>query len=818
MKVGDTVKKLPVVFVLILFFLTTSASGIFAVGGGNVRTFILDTAYLSMGKALWKSGDPHFKRNIKRLIKDAEKALTKGPYSVTYKKYHHPGGDRHDYLAYGNYCWPNPDTPDGLPWVTRDGFSNPDATMDRDAFKNMVRDTSILSLAYYYTGNEAYAGRAAFLLRTWFIDKETRMNPNCNFGKVIPGVIDGGYSVAGFGYRFRELYDSAGILESSPAWTAEDRDGLQKWTREFMTWVESSPYGKNERYSQSNHSTFYHMTKALQAMYVGETAKARTVLEEYMNGQMPRQFSPDGSQPYEMIRANNYDYHLCNLEVAYDIARLAEHFAGLDVWHFKSEEGGGLRRSTDFMVPYIKGEKEWPYFKSHKFKIVELHKYRLLRRAALGFRDRSFEKALKEIPRDYSFSWIDICYPEAALETKTSTQTGAEAGGKVRLFILKEAHLALSKALWKGGDKKAARDIRTLVQQAKKALGRGPYSVTHKKYRHPGGDQHDFLAYGAYYWPNPETKDGLPWVVRDGFPNPDAEMDWKEFNPMARESWLSALAYYFTGNEDYARHSAFLLRTWFIDEKTRMNPRVEYGKVIPGVMEGGYAVAGFGYGFRQVYDAAGILESSVSWSKADREAFQGWTRDFLKWSETSSPGKMEYYSKSNHSTFYHLIAAIQAMYVGDDEKARATIKNYIYERIPAHFKPDGTQPFEMVRANNFDYHRCNLEAAVDIAALAEHYTDRYPDIDAWGFTTKEGAGLRRSLEFLVSYLTGEKEWTYFKKHKFTIPRHHRARLLRRGALGYNDISFEKAVRKVNPTYGMYLVDLCYPKAAITKKQ
>ena len=404
-----------------LFFGMIATNSLLPEEGGTVRTFILDESFLSLGKKLWKAGDHDFTRNIRWLKRAANKALKKGPYSVTFKKYPHPSGDQHDYLAYGNYCWPNPDTPNGLPWVTRDGFSNPDTTVDRDAFKSMIRETTVLSLAYYFTGDELYAKHAAFLLRTWFIDKETRMNPNCNYGKVIPGKKEGGYSVAGFGYRFRELYDSAGILESSPSWTVKDKESFQKWTREYMNWAETTDYGKEERYSQSNHSTFYHMIMVIQALYVGDTAKAREMLKQYRDIQFPRQFSPDGSQPYEMIRANNYDYHICNLEVAFDIARLAEHLDGFDIWNHKSEKGGGLQNSMNFMIPYITGQKEWPYFKRHKFKIVPLHKYRLLRRAALGFKDDSYEEKLKNFPKDSNFYLIDICFPKAAVEKKASS-------------------------------------------------------------------------------------------------------------------------------------------------------------------------------------------------------------------------------------------------------------------------------------------------------------------------------------------------------------------------------------------------------------
>lgn len=37
-----------------------------------------------------------------------------------------PSGNIHDYASVSRYRWANPDTPDGLPWVRRDGELNPD--------------------------------------------------------------------------------------------------------------------------------------------------------------------------------------------------------------------------------------------------------------------------------------------------------------------------------------------------------------------------------------------------------------------------------------------------------------------------------------------------------------------------------------------------------------------------------------------------------------------------------------------------------------------------------------------------------------------
>ncbi|MCB0061004.1 MAG: alginate lyase family protein, partial [Caldilineaceae bacterium] len=94
----------------------------------------------------------------RKLLFDADKALTAGPFSVLDKPMTPPSGDKQDYYSVGPYWWPNPDTADGLPYVRRDGAVNPERDQyDAAARSHMEHAVVTLALAYFFSGDEQYA-------------------------------------------------------------------------------------------------------------------------------------------------------------------------------------------------------------------------------------------------------------------------------------------------------------------------------------------------------------------------------------------------------------------------------------------------------------------------------------------------------------------------------------------------------------------------------------------------------------------------------------------------------------------------------------
>jgi hypothetical protein len=364
---------------------------------GVLRVFLLEGRPLQITRQRIRNGDKSFAQALAKLESDAHKALAVEKLSVTVKEALPPGGDKHDYMSQAPYFWANPQTPNGLPYIRRDGERNPEINKypDHQNMDRMIAAVETLALAYYFKGNEAYAAKAAELLRAWFLNEATRMNPNLQFAQAIPGINTG----RGIGLietrGLTRLVDAIGLLAASKAWTDKDHRGLQEWFAKFLQWMLESKNGRDEAASKNNHGSFYDLQTASFALFVGKTKLAADILQTAKQKRIALQIDADGSQPLEMERTRSWSYSVFNLEALVQLATLGEK-VGVDLWNYQTTDGRSIRKALDYLMPFAFGERKWTHKQLGEWQPQAL--FPLMRQAASRYRDAQYQTWLAKIP------------------------------------------------------------------------------------------------------------------------------------------------------------------------------------------------------------------------------------------------------------------------------------------------------------------------------------------------------------------------------------------------------------------------------------
>ena len=380
------------------------------------------------------------------------------------------------------------------------------------------------------------------------------------------------------------------------------------------------------------------------------------------------------------------------------------------------------------------------------------------------------------------------------LQAQTKSARTSESGGP-RVFLLDAKQLQETKARILAGDKDFAPAVAKLESDAQKAVNSGPFSVVTKETTPPSGDKHDYMSQAPYFWPNPKSSNGLPYIRRDGERNPEINKisDHRSLDQMASAVETLALAYYFRGDEAYAEKATQLLHAFFLEPATLMNPNLQYAQAIRGVNTG----RGIGLietrGLTHVVDAIGLLADSKALTPADRAGLHDWFAKFLQWMLESKNGRDEAAAKNNHGTYYDLQVTSFALFLGNKDLAENVLRAARAKRIAVQIEPDGRQPLELARTRAWSYSVGNLEGLMQLARLGENV-----NVDLWSYQTTEGRSIKRALDFLLPFALGEQKWTYQQLGDW--PPQMLFPLLRQAATKYKDSKYQALIAKI-PSVG-----------------
>ncbi len=301
---------------------------------------------------------------VKFLLRDADRELTKTIITVMDKPMTPPSGDKHDYMSMGRYWWPNPNTPNGLPYIRKDGESNPEIEkLDRIPLAQMTRGIKLLSLAFAVTGDEKYLFKATDNLEMWFLNKKTRMNPHLNYGQTIPGHNNGlgrGEGVID-SYSFVEMLEGVELLRVSKKFSKKVDRGLNEWFSKYLDWMLNSAIGKEEYEAKNNHGTAFDVQVVRYALFTGNTEIAQKFLNNFASQRIFSQIEPNGAQPLELARTTAFGYSVFNLTHMIDMTMIANTF-DIDLLNAASPDGRSILKAVEFLLPFAgKNLNDFPY-------------------------------------------------------------------------------------------------------------------------------------------------------------------------------------------------------------------------------------------------------------------------------------------------------------------------------------------------------------------------------------------------------------------------------------------------------------------------
>ncbi len=291
----------------------------------------------------------------------ARNALSVTPFHITDVAAHMSEGGIHDYYSNGDYWWPNPETRDGLPYVRRDGETNPDFFFAHRKFiRNLSEHVAHLAGAYLLTGEDRFAARACRFLKEFFLDEATKMNPHLCYAQAIPGVCPG----RGVGIidtlHLIDIPVAVEAMRESPEFPDEVVTGLVAWFSEYLEWMTTHQYGIDEREQKNNHGICWSVQAGVFARFTRNVRVMDYLRTRYREVQLPGQMAEDGSFPAELGRTKPYGYSIFVLDNLVTLCHVLSE-PGNDLWEFTLEDGRGIRKGIDFIVPYMRKKETWPH-------------------------------------------------------------------------------------------------------------------------------------------------------------------------------------------------------------------------------------------------------------------------------------------------------------------------------------------------------------------------------------------------------------------------------------------------------------------------
>lgn len=296
----------------------------------------------------------------KQIMQEAAWAMQQEPVTVTAAASPRSAGGKHDFYSEGDYWWPNPVSMDS-PYIQKDGMTNPDNFVaHRHAMIRFSKIVGALASAYKLTGDKRYVQQAMKHCIAWFVNANTKMNPNLLYAQAIKGRFTG----RGIGIidtiQLLDVVQGLMVMEQANGMDQEALQSIKQWFEQYLQWLTTHQYGKDEMNAENNHGTCWAMQVAAFAKFTRNEKILQFCRDRYKQVLLPNQMAADGSFPREIKRTKPYGYSIFNLDAMTTLCQLLSTKED-DLWNYQTPDGRSIKKGIAYLYPFVADKNKWPF-------------------------------------------------------------------------------------------------------------------------------------------------------------------------------------------------------------------------------------------------------------------------------------------------------------------------------------------------------------------------------------------------------------------------------------------------------------------------
>lgn len=271
--------------------------------------------------------------------------------------------NRHCYVSLATYYHPNPNTRNGLPYIQKDGYYNPEGdSYDKDRLRKTAYICYYELLLYFLTNDKRYYDDAKKRISIFFLDKKTRMLPNMNHAQMIKGINDGrGIGIIDYSANFSYVLILLDSLSHLGLIEVDFYNQLKDWLKSFLNWLEYSDIALQERDAKNNHGIMYDFLKLILYRIFDYKNKIKQLVYSFIDLRLMNSFAEDGSMPLELARTKSKSYSLMAFKGIFDFAKLLTDFNLYDMSWYYRKVNFSLKKGFEFLITHLIIKNDWAY-------------------------------------------------------------------------------------------------------------------------------------------------------------------------------------------------------------------------------------------------------------------------------------------------------------------------------------------------------------------------------------------------------------------------------------------------------------------------